>query len=76
MSLKEELDELGRCGDPHQRGKRFEGFLEHLLTEEGFKVTRNPKATPHLQTDLSARRGRTHFLVEAKWLRACGDLDA
>jgi hypothetical protein len=69
MSLREELDDLDRCKDTHERGKRFEGFLQHLLTEEGFGVTRNARATPPLQTDLFARRGRTYFLVEAKWLR-------
>lgn len=69
MSLEQELAELNRCKNPHERGRNFEAFLAHLLKEEGFEVTRNANATPPFQTDLFARRDQMYFLVEAKWLR-------
>ena len=69
MNLKKELEELDGCRNSHERGKQFEVFLAHMLSEEGLDVTYNPRATPPHQTDLSARGRHVFFIVEAKWLR-------
>jgi hypothetical protein len=69
MTLKQELDSLDHVKDPHRRGRLFETFLAHVLEEDGFEVSFNPKSAIPRQTDLSAKRDQLYFLVEAKWLR-------
>jgi hypothetical protein len=61
--------------DARKRGVLFEQFIAHLLEEQGFVVTINPKTAKPRQTDLCARLDELFFIVEAKWQKKRVQLD-
>ncbi len=67
MSLGQELDDLYRMKESRKRGRLFEQFVAHLLEEQGFDVTVNPRTAKPRQTDLCAKDDGLFFIIEAKW---------
>ena len=68
-ALREAFERLEQERDHHARGRRFEALVQRLFEDRRFRVTSDPGAAHPRQTDLIARRGGEHFLIEVKWQR-------
>lgn len=75
IDIYRRFNTLRETKNTQQRGKEFERWFYQMLFQSGWDVRLNPLSAKPRQTDLIAKRGGLHLLLELKWRTKPTDVD-